>query len=78
MANRRSFLKGMAGILPAGLLLKLQNSFGSTQDTVRTGRDYFKEIGIRPFINAAAAYSVLGGRNMCKRRSKSAAPVGAE
>jgi len=64
MANRRLFLKGLASILPAGLLLKLQNSFGSTQDTVSSGRDYYKEIGIKPFINAAAAYSILGGRNM--------------
>ena len=27
-------------------------------------RDHFAEIGVKPFINAAAAYSALGGRNM--------------
>jgi len=27
-------------------------------------RDYFSDIGVKPFINAAAAYSALGGRNM--------------
>ena len=29
-----------------------------------SGRDYFKELGVKPFINAAGAYSALGGARM--------------
>ena len=28
------------------------------------GRDYFRELGVKPFINAAGAYSALGGARM--------------
>ena len=27
-------------------------------------RDYYKELGVKPFINAAGAYSALGGARM--------------
>lgn len=30
----------------------------------RMSRDYYKELGVRPFINAAGAYSALGGARM--------------
>lgn len=32
--------------------------------TATEGRDYFKELGVKPFINAAGAYSALGGARM--------------
>ena len=62
MSDRRTFLKGM-GALPATAMLssgELMREVGQST----TGKDYFKEIGVKPFINAAAAYSALGGRNM--------------
>ena len=58
MTNLRSFLKGL-GALPASTMIGSQT--GLAQEI---GRDYFADIGVQPFINAAAAYSALGGRNM--------------
>ena len=59
MTGRRAFLKGMS-TLPAAAVLPLREA--KPKSTV--GRDYYREIGVKPFINAAAAYSALGGRNM--------------
>ena len=64
MTRRRSILKGIAGAFPLGWL-----SRGSTDvlaDTVTTagGRDYFGELGLRSFVNAAGAYSAYGGARM--------------
>ncbi len=47
-------------VLPASAVFPI---LGAEPEST-TGRDYFKEIGVKPFINAAAAYSALGGRNM--------------
>ena len=62
MTDRRTFLKGMTA-LPATTLLASQTGCTAV-DEAPVGRDYLKELGVRPFINAAAAYSALGGRNM--------------
>ena len=59
MTNRRTFLIGL-GALPASTVLASET--GPARGT--SGRDHFAEIGVKPFINAAAAYSALGGRNM--------------
>ena len=59
MTARRTFLKGMTA-LPATAIFP----FPEAEPESTTERDYFNEIGIKPFINAAAAYSALGGRNM--------------
>ncbi len=64
MTQRRSFLKGLAGMVPAGVALPFQTGCSGSGDIPAAGREYFEEIGMRPFINAAAAYSILGGRNM--------------
>jgi len=48
------------GVLPVSAILPVRGA----DSVAAAGRDYFKEIGIKPFINAAAAYSALGGRNM--------------
>ena len=60
MQDRRTFLNEMC-LVPATAMLTL-NSCMMPKSTSK--RDYFKEIGVKPFINAAAAYSALGGRNM--------------
>ncbi|MFC1640196.1 selenocysteine synthase [Gemmatimonadota bacterium] len=63
MANRRSFLKRTASYLPGTALLSTLEGC-TTAPISYDGRDWFREIGVKPFINAAAAYSALGGRNM--------------
>ncbi|MDG1707271.1 MAG: aminotransferase class V-fold PLP-dependent enzyme [Emcibacteraceae bacterium] len=65
MTNRRIFLKAAAiagplcqlAILPA----KAQNAY---QAPTTFKRDYYKEIGVTPFINAAGGYSAYGGARM--------------
>jgi len=56
MPNRRSFLQTLSGLPVVGGLL------GSSTASARVsaaGRDYFRELGVRPFINAAGTYTVL-------------------
>ena len=62
MTDRRTFLKGIT-VLPATTMLSTQAGCSPVGE-LAADRDYFKELGIRPFINAAAAYSAFGGRNM--------------
>jgi L-seryl-tRNA(Ser) seleniumtransferase len=63
MIFRRSFFKTLLGIFP---LTYLNHSNASNEQSIFTGenRDYYRELGIQPFINAAGAYSVLGGARM--------------
>lgn len=68
MTDRRSFLRRVACLIPGGMLYPMKNGYGmehriSSQEE-NTGRDYFRELGISPFINAAAPYSSLGGAQM--------------
>lgn len=62
MAKRRSILKGMASIFPLGLLSR--TSEAAVEVKAAPARDYFKELGVTPFINAAGAYSAYGGARM--------------
>ncbi len=62
MTDRRSFLKGVS-TLSATTVLGSNAAFAAPEENPPE-RDYFKEIGVKPFINAAAAYSAYGGRNM--------------
>ena len=66
MTIRRSLLKTFAGIVPLTLFsqnkTRAQNAIKSKINIVK--RDYYKELGINPFINAAGAYSVFGGAKM--------------
>ncbi|MCH8336134.1 MAG: hypothetical protein IIC61_09625 [Proteobacteria bacterium] len=63
MTYRRTILKGLASILPLGLL---GDSAVCAKETPgkAPGRDYYRELGVKPFINAAGAYSALGGARM--------------
>ena len=49
MPNRRRFLQGISTLPLAG----------STGFSATVKRDYFKELGVRPFINAAGTYTTL-------------------
>jgi L-seryl-tRNA(Ser) seleniumtransferase len=51
MANRRSFLQTVAGLPLVGGLVPAQ--------AAARRRDFFKELGVRPFLNAAGTYTML-------------------
>jgi len=54
MANRRAFLQNLSGLPLVGGLFG-----GGRALAAPAGRDFFKELGVRPFINAAGTYTVL-------------------
>ena len=61
MPKRRTILKGLAGALPLSAMgAQAVGSAGSGD----AGRDYFRELGLKKFINAAGAYSAFGGARM--------------
>ncbi len=62
MTKRRSILKGMASIFPLSMLGRTTEA--AVEDESPPSRDYFKELGVTPFINAAGAYSAYGGARM--------------
>src|SRR5262249_49556222 len=54
MANRRAFLQTLSSFPLVG------GFFGGGRALAApAGRDFFKELGVRPFINAAGTYTVL-------------------
>jgi D-glucosaminate-6-phosphate ammonia-lyase len=55
MPNRRNFLQAVSSLPLVGGLFASEAVAGSK----RGGRDYFKELGVRPFINAAGTYTTL-------------------
>ncbi|MGH9840723.1 MAG: aminotransferase class V-fold PLP-dependent enzyme [Blastocatellia bacterium] len=54
MPNRRNFLQAMSSIPFIGGLFATEAAIAKT-----SGRDFFKELGVRPFINAAGTYTTL-------------------
>ena len=66
MTRRRTLLQTLAATLPLSLLARAEEveAEPSTLPMDTQGRDYFKELGVKPFINAAGAYSALGGARM--------------
>ncbi|MBC7925948.1 MAG: PLP-dependent transferase [Bryobacteraceae bacterium] len=54
MANRRSFLQSMASLPVIGGLVPAALAGASPK-----GRDYFQELGVRTFVNAAGTYTTL-------------------
>jgi uncharacterized pyridoxal phosphate-dependent enzyme len=62
MVTRRTLIAALSSILPLNLLAGTQAT--SVLATGAIGRDYFKELGIKPFINAAGSYSAYGGARM--------------
>lgn len=66
MTQRRTILQALAGIFPLSVLVKAADatSTSSTPTMAAHGRDYYQELGVKPFINAAGAYSALGGARM--------------
>ena len=63
MTKRRTIIKGLASVLPATALSASRPS-DAQENAIASGRDYFRELGLKPFINAAGAYSAYGGARM--------------
>lgn len=61
MPQRRTILKGLGSVVPLSFL---GGTSGCAGDMSPPARDYYGELGVKPFINAAGAYSVLGGARM--------------
>ncbi len=65
MTNRRTFLKTAALAYPASqLLIATAEAQAAYVAPTSFSRDYFAEIGVKPFINAAGGYSAFGGARM--------------
>ena len=54
MPNRRSFLQSLSSVPFVGGLFS-----GGSALAASSKRDFFKELGVRPFINAAGTYTIL-------------------
>ena len=62
MISRRKLLQHMGAVPVAGSLLVLPKSLQPhLQPETGTSRDFFKELGVRTFINAAGTYTALTG-----------------
>ena len=68
MSKRRKFIKNMTIAATACVLSKTQAASGFTSsetlDNPKPGRDFFKELGVKSFINAGLPYSTLSGSLM--------------
>src|SRR3954451_521197 len=58
MWSRRRFLETMGGLPMVGGLFG-NAAPAAAAASARAGRDYFKELGVRPFINAAGTYTAM-------------------
>jgi L-seryl-tRNA(Ser) seleniumtransferase len=60
MWSRRRFLENVAAVPIVGSLTTAGTApADAAQTPSRKGRDYFRELGIRPFINAAGTYTAM-------------------
>jgi len=57
MWSRRQFLEGMSTLPLVGGLIGGNGLVGIASAAPRAARDYFTELGVRPFINAAGTYT---------------------
>jgi len=60
MAKRRTVLKSIVGAFPLSMLGAVE----ARESSEAPARDYYRELGLTPFINAAGAYSAYGGARM--------------
>ena len=56
MPNRRNFLQALSSVPFIGGLFSAEAAMKPSKPN---GRDFFKELGVRPFINAAGTYTTL-------------------
>src|SRR5436190_3770734 len=56
MPNRRTFLRAISTAPALGVALPAK---AAANTAARGNRDFYKELGVKPFINAAGTYTVL-------------------
>ena len=59
MTKRRDLIKGAIGLPFIGTLIPVQSKASRVDAIGDFERDYFKELGLRTFINAAGTYTAL-------------------
>src|SRR6267143_6908789 len=59
MWSRRRFLEIVSGVPLLGGLIEAQTMPAAAVAARSAGRDYFRELGVRPFINAAGTYTAM-------------------
>jgi uncharacterized pyridoxal phosphate-dependent enzyme len=59
MWTRRRFLETAAGLPLVGSFVSARASSVEAAAAARAGRDYFRDLGVRPFINAAGTYTAM-------------------
>jgi uncharacterized pyridoxal phosphate-dependent enzyme len=59
MWSRRRFLETAAGLPLVGGLVAARGTPADAAVAARPARDYFRDLGIRPFINAAGTYTAM-------------------
>ena len=64
MIKRRNVLKGLLSLPLVGGIFKSTYSLPLSESFSAFGRDYFKELGLRSYINAAGTYTSLTGSIM--------------
>src|SRR5260370_36310518 len=57
MANRRRFLQSIPAVMATPAVAAAASKSGAKLTS--GSRDYFKELGVRPFLNAAGTYTTL-------------------
>jgi L-seryl-tRNA(Ser) seleniumtransferase len=59
MWSRRRFLESLAATPVVGGLIRTPAAAVAEAAAPKSGRDYFRELGVRPFINAAGTYTAM-------------------
>src|SRR5262245_26832908 len=59
MWSRRRFLESLSAWPVIGGLVASRAPLVEAASAARAGRDYFRELGVRPFINAAGTYTAM-------------------
>ena len=59
MGSRRHFLETISALPMVGGFVAASPMPAAAASTRRGGRDYFRELGVRPFINAAGTYTAM-------------------
>ena len=59
MWSRRRFLEIVSGLPLVGGLIDANTMPAAAAAAPSAGRDYFRDLGVRPFINAAGTYTAM-------------------
>src|SRR5687768_10942357 len=59
MFSRRRFIESVSTLPLVGGLFSAGSLSAAAAPAAKGGRDYFRELGVRPFINAAGTYTAM-------------------